>query len=79
MRRLIAGLDGVALHAAGLRFLHPVTGARVELASAPPPRLARLLSHLRRGAAVVDEHAAKALVLSRRPNCPGVSLVALRA
>ena len=45
---LIAGLDGVALHAAGLAFLHPATGERIELAAPTPPRIERLLAHLRR-------------------------------
>jgi 23S rRNA pseudouridine1911/1915/1917 synthase len=45
---LIAGLDGVALHAAGLAFLHPATGERVELAAPTPPRIERLLAYLRR-------------------------------
>jgi 23S rRNA pseudouridine1911/1915/1917 synthase len=44
---LVAGLEGVALHAAGLAFLHPVTGERVDLTAEVPPRLARLLAHLR--------------------------------
>jgi 23S rRNA pseudouridine1911/1915/1917 synthase len=46
---LVAGLDGVALHAAGLAFLHPATGERVELTAETPPRLERLLAHLRGG------------------------------
>jgi 23S rRNA pseudouridine1911/1915/1917 synthase len=40
-------LDGLALHAAALGFVNPVTQARVEYASAIPPRIAQLLSHLR--------------------------------
>jgi 23S rRNA pseudouridine1911/1915/1917 synthase len=48
---LVAGLGGVALHAAGLAFLHPATGERLELAAKTPPRIERLLAHLRRGAA----------------------------
>ena len=44
---LIAGLEGVALHAAGLGFAHPVTGERIELVSPLPYRLERILSHLR--------------------------------
>ena len=44
---LIAGLDGVALHAAELAFTHPVTGQRLELVSHLPDRLERILSHLR--------------------------------
>lgn len=45
---LIVGLDGVALHAAGLAFAHPVTGEGLELVSPLPNRLERILSHLRR-------------------------------
>ena len=49
---LIEELGGVALHAAGLAFLHPATGERVELTAPVPPRIERLLAHLRaRGAA----------------------------
>jgi 23S rRNA pseudouridine1911/1915/1917 synthase len=44
---LAKGLGGVALHAAGLSFLHPETGAQVELASPLPNRIERILSHLR--------------------------------
>jgi 23S rRNA pseudouridine1911/1915/1917 synthase len=44
---LIAALDGVALHAAGLAFLHPATGERIELTAPTPPRIERLLAHLR--------------------------------
>jgi 23S rRNA pseudouridine1911/1915/1917 synthase len=39
--------EGLALHAAELAFVHPVTQARMEFASALPPRMVRLLSHLR--------------------------------
>jgi 23S rRNA pseudouridine1911/1915/1917 synthase len=49
LARLIANLDGVALHATRLSFLHPVTGAPVELVSPLPPRVSRLLSHFRSG------------------------------
>ena len=45
---LVEGLGGVALHAAGLSFLHPATGEMVELSSPLPNRIARLLSHLRK-------------------------------
>jgi len=45
----IARLDGVALHAAGLGFAHPVTGTWLELASPLPDRVERVLSHLRSG------------------------------
>jgi 23S rRNA pseudouridine1911/1915/1917 synthase len=44
---LIHDLGGVALHAAGLAFTHPVTGAAVELSCPLPDRMARILSHLR--------------------------------
>jgi 23S rRNA pseudouridine1911/1915/1917 synthase len=44
---LIEGLDGVALHAAGLAFLHPATGEPVELEAPLPVRMERLLAHLR--------------------------------
>jgi 23S rRNA pseudouridine1911/1915/1917 synthase len=44
---LIEGLDGVALHAAGLAFLHPTTGEAVELEAPLPVRMERLLAHLR--------------------------------
>lgn len=42
-------LDGVALHAAALAFLHPLTQKRVEFASPVPPRIERLLADLREG------------------------------
>ena len=48
-RELVAGLGGVALHAAGLAFSHPDTGDRVELASPLPHRIGNLLSYLRTG------------------------------
>jgi 23S rRNA pseudouridine1911/1915/1917 synthase len=44
---LIVGLGGVALHAVGLAFVHPVTGARLEFSSPLPARIENLLSHLR--------------------------------
>jgi 23S rRNA pseudouridine1911/1915/1917 synthase len=44
---LIAGLEGVALHAGGLAFAHPVTGANLEFTSPLPNRIERILSHLR--------------------------------
>jgi len=44
---LIERLGGVALHAAGLSFLHPATGEAVDLASPLPNRIATVLSHLR--------------------------------
>jgi 23S rRNA pseudouridine1911/1915/1917 synthase len=40
-------IEGLALHAATLGFVHPVSQARVEFSAALPPRMARLLSHLR--------------------------------
>ena len=43
---LVGGLGGVALHAAGLSFLHPATGEPVDLACPLPHRIAALLSHL---------------------------------
>jgi 23S rRNA pseudouridine1911/1915/1917 synthase len=43
----LAGLDGVALHAEGLAFDHPATGARVELTAPVPERLMRVLRCLR--------------------------------
>jgi 23S rRNA pseudouridine1911/1915/1917 synthase len=47
LERLVANLDGVALHAAGLRFDHPITHAPVDLMSPLPARIGRLLAHLR--------------------------------
>jgi 23S rRNA pseudouridine1911/1915/1917 synthase len=44
---LVEGLGGVALHAAGLSFLHPATGELVDLACPLPNRIVTLLSHLR--------------------------------
>ncbi len=41
-------LDGVALHATGLAFIHPVTGEAVEFASPLPYRIREVVSHLRR-------------------------------
>ncbi|MGH7311159.1 MAG: RluA family pseudouridine synthase, partial [Candidatus Rokuibacteriota bacterium] len=40
-------LEGLALHAAELGFLHPVTHDRLEFTSPLPARIDRLLSHLR--------------------------------
>jgi 23S rRNA pseudouridine1911/1915/1917 synthase len=45
--RLPLDLDGVALHAARLSFVHPVTQERMEFTAPVPPRLARFLSLLR--------------------------------
>ena len=44
---LPVAIDGLALHAAALGFQHPATGERIELTSALPARIERLLSHLR--------------------------------
>lgn len=44
---LIAGLGGVALHAASLAFAHPATGEPVSVSCPLPDRMQRLLSHLR--------------------------------
>lgn len=46
-RELPVPLEGLALHATALAFVHPATGQRVEFASPLPPRIERLLSHLR--------------------------------
>jgi 23S rRNA pseudouridine1911/1915/1917 synthase len=46
---LIEGLGGVALHAAGLSFIHPGSGERIELSSPLPNRIEAILSHLRDG------------------------------
>jgi 23S rRNA pseudouridine1911/1915/1917 synthase len=40
-------LEGLALHATALAFLHPATQRRMEFTSPLPPRIERLLSHLR--------------------------------
>jgi 23S rRNA pseudouridine1911/1915/1917 synthase len=40
-------LEGLALHAAHLAFVHPATQERVEFSAPLPPRMQRLLSHLR--------------------------------
>jgi 23S rRNA pseudouridine1911/1915/1917 synthase len=40
-------VEGVALHATRLAFVHPVTQRQVEFSSPLPPRLERLVSHLR--------------------------------
>lgn len=44
---LVQGLNGIALHAQDLGFVHPVTGERLEFTSPLPERMASLLSHLR--------------------------------
>jgi 23S rRNA pseudouridine1911/1915/1917 synthase len=51
LAEMIGALEGPALHAAGLAFLHPVTGERVEFSSPLPNRMQRLLSHLRNASA----------------------------
>src|SRR5262245_54834757 len=40
-------LEGLALHAARLAFVHPVTQERLEFSAPLPPRIERLLSRLR--------------------------------
>ena len=40
-------LDGYALHAAGLTFVHPAFRKAVECAAPAPARIERLLTHLR--------------------------------
>jgi 23S rRNA pseudouridine1911/1915/1917 synthase len=47
LTELIAGLGGVALHAAGLAFVHPTTGAPMDFSCPLPDRIGRILSHLR--------------------------------
>ena len=47
LTELIAGLGGVALHAAGLAFAHPTTGAPMDFSCPLPDRIGRILSHLR--------------------------------
>ncbi|HXG02738.1 MAG TPA: RluA family pseudouridine synthase [Candidatus Binatia bacterium] len=42
-------LDGIALHAAGLAFLHPLTHQKMEFTAPLPTRIERLLAHLRGG------------------------------
>jgi 23S rRNA pseudouridine1911/1915/1917 synthase len=44
---LLEGLHGVALHAAGLTFIHPAGGEPVTFESPLPPRIARVLDVLR--------------------------------
>ncbi|HUF94407.1 MAG TPA: RluA family pseudouridine synthase [Candidatus Limnocylindria bacterium] len=44
---LPVALDGYALHAAALAFVHPATQKRLEFGSDIPPRIEQLLSHLR--------------------------------
>jgi len=47
LAELIGGLGGVALHAAGLAFTHPTTGAPMDFSCPLPDRIGRILSHLR--------------------------------
>ena len=47
LAELVAGLGGVALHAAGLAFAHPATGAPMDFSCPLPDRIERILSHLR--------------------------------
>jgi 23S rRNA pseudouridine1911/1915/1917 synthase len=44
---LVSELGGVALHAAGLAFTHPVTGAPMSFTCPSPDRIERVVSHLR--------------------------------
>jgi 23S rRNA pseudouridine1911/1915/1917 synthase len=46
-RELPVPVEGLALHATALAFVHPATQQRMQFASALPPRIGRLLSHLR--------------------------------
>jgi 23S rRNA pseudouridine1911/1915/1917 synthase len=48
-RSLPIALDGLALHAAELAFVHPVTQQGMEFRSPLPARIEQLLSHLRHG------------------------------
>ena len=47
LAELVHGLGGVALHAAGLAFTHPVTGEPMRFACPSPDRIERIVSHLR--------------------------------
>ena len=47
LTELISGLGGVALHAAGLAFTHPTTGAPMDFSCPLPDRIGQILSHLR--------------------------------
>jgi 23S rRNA pseudouridine1911/1915/1917 synthase len=42
-------IDGLALHATALAFMHPTTGQPLQFTAPLPPRIGRLLSHLRDG------------------------------
>jgi 23S rRNA pseudouridine1911/1915/1917 synthase len=46
-RALPVALEGMALHATALAFVHPATQQPMDFASPLPPRIDRLLSHLR--------------------------------
>jgi 23S rRNA pseudouridine1911/1915/1917 synthase len=46
-RELPVALEGLALHAMALAFTHPATQERMTFGSTLPPRIQRLLSHLR--------------------------------
>jgi 23S rRNA pseudouridine1911/1915/1917 synthase len=46
-RRLIAALQGQALHAYYLAFDHPRTGQRMEFTADPPAEMQALIEHLR--------------------------------
>jgi 23S rRNA pseudouridine1911/1915/1917 synthase len=46
-RPLPVTLEGLALHATALAFVHPLTRAPMEFGSSLPPRIEGLLSHLR--------------------------------
>jgi 23S rRNA pseudouridine1911/1915/1917 synthase len=45
--RLAVPFEGLALHAADLAFVHPITQERMEFSAPLPPRMERLLAHLR--------------------------------
>jgi len=47
LKALVSGLGGVALHAAGLAFVHPQTGEPCEFSSPLPNRIEGVLCHLR--------------------------------
>jgi 23S rRNA pseudouridine1911/1915/1917 synthase len=48
-RELPVAVEGLALHATRLAFVHPATQRRMEFGSPLPPRIEGLLSHLRKG------------------------------
>ncbi len=47
LRRLPIPFEGLGLHASVLAFTHPITHERLEFTAPLPPRMERLLSHLR--------------------------------